>query len=83
VRSLAITFLVGGLLMNVGKPLLFLLLSSPQNKHKDNYTWAKSWVTLIVTFYIIVINVQQLLILLFYYRLDQKKDRKNINRYSM
>ena len=69
--------------MNVAEPLVFLYVSKMDRTHKNDYTWAKSWGSLIETCYLINTNVQQLLILLFYYRLDQNSARSHNNRYSM
>ena len=72
VRSLAITFFVSGLILNIIKPVIFLYLARHRDKHIDEYTWVKSWSILVNTAYQVVINLQQLMILSFYYRLDQR-----------
>ena len=88
VRSLAIIFFLSGVILNILKPFIFIHLYRNKDSHADDFTWQKSWSVLINASYQVVINIQQLMILLFYYRLDQRSNfrrhrRNEENRYSM
>ena len=85
VRSLAIIFFISGLILNIIKPNIFGYLQNRRDQKLDAYTWVKSWSILINTAYLVVLTAQQLMILLFYYRLDQRSKHrsKRENRYSM
>ena len=68
VRRLSVAYITGILLCNLLKPIVFMTV----NKHAviEEFTWAKSWFVISDSIYLITVNTQQLLILLFYYRLD-------------
>jgi len=71
ILRLAIVYFIGVCMCELLKPAIYVTIQTDGNlSHLDNYTWAKSLSLLIQVFYLIETNLQQLLIILFYYRLD-------------
>ena len=70
VKRVSVCYIVGVLLCNLIKPIVFTTISKGDMVSLDPFTWTKSWSLVIEEIYMVTINTQQLLILLFYYRLD-------------
>lgn len=83
VIRLAICFLVGDIFCNLIKPVIYVTLADGTHQPLDPYTWAKTWSVCVQIVYLIEVNLQQLLILFFYYRLNEQQDTRKLHRNSM
>ena len=79
INRLVLVYIIGDILCNLLKPIIFITIFENMTTSLDAYTWAKSWSLVITMIYLIEINLQQLLILLFYYRLDQQQGAERRN----
>lgn len=66
-----IVFAISVLFVNLLQPTLFISIEEWSDlKDLDDYTWTKAFSMTSMTFYMVEVNVMQVLILFFHYRLD-------------
>lgn len=84
IMRFSIVFLISILCTNLVMPTLFVTLNNFRiSNFSASYTWTRSFSTLIMTLYLIEINLMQLLILLFHHRLDEQKQKAKRQRNSI
>ena len=76
VKRLVYTYLFGDFLCTLVEPCLLLYIVHGGSQYKDSYSWAKSLLILVNVFYLLEVGIQQLLILLFYYRLERQQSNR-------
>lgn len=73
VKRLVIAYMIGDILCNVMRPVVLISVTRGDVHGLDPFTYAKSWFMIINSIYVLQVCSQQLLILHFYYRVDQNR----------